>query len=193
MPAGDRPVLLVVAAALVVVAGGLFGWWLSHRGGSSRTTGPEAAAAFSSAYRRSLEGTYHVEGEFTRTLADGRTLHSAFLVAQQPPDRIQRLLGSTTGTLGGKEINCGAPAGGGGYQCAPGAPAPSWDDRVAGRMATLGELPRGDRPAVPGDRRGGRVLHPDPHPGRARRELRAARPLLLRCLDGRGPPLRAAP
>lgn len=161
-PAGDQPgptedgpapprrrrrlLLAVAVLAVVVIAGGLVGWWLARRGGSSTTTGPKAAAAFTAAYRRSLEGTYHVEGEFTRTLADGRSLQSAFLVAQRPPDRIQRLLGSTTGVLGGKEINCGAPAAGGAYQCAPGASAPSWDQRVAGQMATLASYVDGSDP-----------------------------------------------
>lgn len=81
------------------------------------------------AYRRSREGTYVVEATFTRTMPDGRRLSSAALVVQRPPDSLRRQLGSVTGTLRGRSLNCSSTSEGR-LQCAPTGEARSWQEGV---------------------------------------------------------------
>jgi hypothetical protein len=89
----------------------------------------DAVAPFLAAYRTSREATYAMEGEFTRTLADGRTLSSAAFVAQRPPDVVRRQLGSLTGTFRGRTLNCSTGPDGR-FACAPGAAAPDHQAEV---------------------------------------------------------------
>ena len=98
------------SSAVVVAAGAI--WFLGRDGDSDRLRGPEAADALVEAYTRNIDATFLVEGELTRTLDDGRSLSSAYLQVQRPPDHIQRALGSTTGDLGGRTVNCSTPLAG---------------------------------------------------------------------------------
>ena len=148
-------------------------------------TGPDAADALIEAYTRNLDATFVVEGELTRTLDDGRTLSSAYLSVQRPPDHLQRSLGGTSGDLDGRTVNCSTPPGGE-YTCAA-----VGRGRAVGRAA--GHDPRrprqlrpGRRPRLRRERRRRRLLRAGAPPHRARRHLRPRRPAVLRP-DLRGP------
>lgn len=96
----------------------------------------EATEAFIDAYRRSLEASYTVEGEFTRTMGDGRKLTSGLLIAQRPPDYVRRQLGGLSGAIDGRSLNCSTTPGGD-FSCAPGAEAPPYDQDVQRRVEIL--------------------------------------------------------
>lgn len=98
------------------------------------------------AAERSLDATYRLDGEFTRTLADGRQLPSGLLVVQRPPDRVQRSLGSTVGVIDGRSVNCGTPTDGGRFECAPAGAVDSWEERRADQLQAFGEYVLGDDP-----------------------------------------------
>jgi hypothetical protein len=139
---------LVVALAIGAAMGG----WLVVRD-HTEVRGEAAAEAFFADYVASLDATYRLDGTFRRTMPDGRELTSGLLVAQRPPDRVQRSLGSTTGVVGGRYVNCGPTAADGGYECAPGAMAEPAAVRRAEQLEALEQYVRGDDPvyAVTGD------------------------------------------
>jgi hypothetical protein len=137
-------VVSVLVLALVAVGAGVT-WWLD-RNDVGRATGPEAAAAFLVAAERSVDATYRLDGEFTRTMADGRQLPSGLLVVQRPPDRLQRSLGSTVGVIGGRTVNCGSSGSEGQYQCAPSGAAEPWDVRRADQLTAFEQYVAGDDP-----------------------------------------------
>lgn len=66
----------------------------------------DASAPFLEAWERSRTGTFVVESEFRRTLADGRTLFSASELVQRPPDRIARQFGGIDGRIDGRPVVC---------------------------------------------------------------------------------------
>ena len=66
----------------------------------------DASADFLTAWERSRSGTFVVESEFRRTLADGRTLFSSSQLVQRPPDRILRQFGGIDGQIGGHPVIC---------------------------------------------------------------------------------------
>lgn len=66
----------------------------------------DASADFLTAWERSRTGTFVVESEFRRTLADGRTLFSSSQLVQRPPDRILRQFGGIDGQIGGHPVIC---------------------------------------------------------------------------------------
>ena len=142
-----------VLVGIAVAAAGL-AWW-AGRDDDRTITGAEATDAFVEAYTRSLDATVLIEGEQTRTLADGRTLSSAYLVAQRPPDRLQRSLGSTAGVVNGRTVNCGTPAGGR-YTCGATGVAESPEVRRATVLGALETYVRGDDPvySVTSDEKG---------------------------------------
>jgi hypothetical protein len=145
---------VVVAVGLVVVlaVGAVMGGWLVVRDHTEQR-GEAAADAFVADYVASLDATYRLEGTFTRTMPDGRELTSGLLVVQRPPDRVQRSLGSTSGVVGGRLVNCGPSGADGAYECAPGAPADPAEERRAEQLLALEQYVRGDDPvyAVTGD------------------------------------------
>jgi hypothetical protein len=136
-------VAAVVAVGLVLVLVATSVWWDDGADGPAQQ-GAEAADAFVEAYTRNVDGTFLVEGELTRTMGDGRTLGSAYLVVQRPPDHLQRSFGSTTGAVNGRTVNCTTPEGAR-YTCGPGA-AESWDEERATVLGALDSYVRGDDP-----------------------------------------------
>ncbi|WP_208029335.1 hypothetical protein [Rhabdothermincola sediminis] len=120
----------VVAALAGTVAGMLAAAALVASGSLERA--PDQAQPIEellTAYRRSREGTYVVEATFTRTMPDGRQLGSAALVVQRPPDSLRRQLGSVTGTLQGRSLNC-TSATDGRLRCAPTGEVRPWQEQV---------------------------------------------------------------
>jgi hypothetical protein len=135
--------VVVVLVAVVAVVGLVT--WLADGEEEDTITGAEAAEALVAAYTRSLDATYQIEGEFTRTLPGGRTLQSAYLSVQRPPDRLQRSLGSTSGVVNGRSINCSTPAGSS-YTCAATGEAEPWDEERQEILDALDQYVRGDDP-----------------------------------------------
>ena len=147
-PAPTRPrrvTVVAVSVVAVLVLGALMGGWLVTRG-HSRVTGEEAARRFVDDYTASIDATYRLDGEFTRTMPDGRELTSGLLVVQRPPDRLQRSLGSTGGSIGGRTINCGPNGPDGAYECAPGGATESFDEQRADQLEALDQYVGGDDP-----------------------------------------------
>jgi hypothetical protein len=66
----------------------------------------DASADFLRAWERSRAGTFVVDSEFRRTLADGRTLFSSSQLVQRPPDRILRQFGGIDGQIDGHPVIC---------------------------------------------------------------------------------------
>jgi hypothetical protein len=138
------PIAVVVLVVVIVVAA-VAAWVLSSRDDGPRLTGSAAADALVEAYTRNLDATFRVEGELTRTLDDGRTLSSAYLSVQRPPDHIQRALGSTTGDVGGRTVNCSSTADGT-YSCATSAASVPWEQQRATTLGALESYVKGDDP-----------------------------------------------
>ncbi len=128
-PRRSRPSLLALVAGVVV--GILVAVALVATGvlTDDEPSVVDAVEPFLDAYRRSREATYAMEGEFSRTLPDGRTLSSASFVAQRPPDVIRRQLGSLTGAFRGRSLNCSTGPDGR-FSCAAGVPAPDFQSEV---------------------------------------------------------------
>lgn len=139
-----RRTTVVVALLAVVALGAVVAWYLDAED-PAVLRGREAAEAFLEASERNLDATYRLEGEFRRTLDDGRELTSGLLIVQRPPDRLQRSLGSTAGVVGGRVLNCSTPEGGR-YECAATGAADPWEQRRAEQLAALGEYVGGDDP-----------------------------------------------
>jgi hypothetical protein len=136
-------IVAVVFAVLIVVGAGAA--WLLSGDDHPALSGTEAADSLIETYTRNIEATFLVQGELTRTLDDGRTLNSAYLTVQRPPDHIQRSLGSTTGDVGGRIVNCSTPPGGT-YTCAATAAAEPWEQQRDSTLAALDSYVRGDDP-----------------------------------------------
>ena len=153
VPPTGAVVAVGVLIGIAVVAAGLV-WW-AGRDDDRTITGTEAADAFVEAYTRTVDATVLIEGEQTRTLADGRTLGSAYLVVQRPPDRLQRSLGSTAGVVNGRTVNCGTPVGGR-YTCGAAGVAEPPEVRRATVLGALETYVRGDDPvySVTSDEKG---------------------------------------
>lgn len=141
---GRLATVLAVVVAFVVVAG-VVAFFVGRDEDDDTITGAEAADALVEAYTRSLDATYRIEGEFSRTLPDGRTMRSAYLAVQRPPDRLQRSLGSTSGVINGRSVNCSTPSGGS-YTCAATGEATSWDEEREDILDGLDQYVRGDDP-----------------------------------------------
>lgn len=138
------PAGIVLAVVVLLAVGAGIAWWLDSRSPSG-TTGPRAVDAFVAANAQSLDATYKAEGEFTRSMPDGRQLSSGLLVVQRPPDRLQRSLGSAAGVVGGRTVNC-AGATDGQWSCAPSATAASAEQRRADQVQAIADYVQGDDP-----------------------------------------------
>jgi hypothetical protein len=91
----------------------------------------DASADFLAAWERSRMGTFVVESDFRRTLKDGRTLYSATLDVQRPPDHLRRQFGGISGSIGGHPIVCSTEQTGR-FSCAAGSgSAPKYEDVIA--------------------------------------------------------------
>lgn len=66
----------------------------------------EAGAQFVEAWERSRFGTYVVESTLERSFPDGSGFSSERSVAQRPPDRLERSVGSITSRLEGQVVLC---------------------------------------------------------------------------------------
>lgn len=127
---------MVGAAAGVVVGVGLAVALVV--GGHLTTPGPQRdlTTELTDAFRRSRESTFRMEADFTRTMADGRSLSSAALVVQRPPDHLRRQLGGVGGAVAGRAVNCSTGPDGL-FSCAPGAAVPPYQDTVEAEVANL--------------------------------------------------------
>jgi hypothetical protein len=97
----------------------------------------DASTDFLQAWSRSRQGTFVVESEFRRRLADGRTLFSASRLVQRPPDRIVRQFGGIDGTVNGHPIVCSTDQAGR-YSCFAGSQTVApYDQVVAREVATF--------------------------------------------------------
>jgi hypothetical protein len=139
-----RRVSLVGGATVVVLGLGLaaLAWWID----ASPTAEPsqeQVVAALIADYERSRQATYAMEGVYVRTMADGRRLESAMIEVQRPPDRLHRRWGSAGGRFDGRTLNCSTDPNGR-FDCAPGGPAPPWEEMVAREIERLRGYFEGD-------------------------------------------------
>ena len=131
-----------VVVGCLVAAGLVAGGILDRRSGASAG----AIGRFLDDYERSRAGTYALEGEFTRTSADGGQLRSALFIAQRPPDRVRRQLGSVSGRLGDGWLNCATDPDGR-FQCAASGRVAPFDEEVAADVSAMATHVQGERPA----------------------------------------------
>lgn len=135
-PGRSVPLALVGAVAGVLVGAGIVGVLVVLGAFDVDEREPDAQDQLIAAYERSRNVTYAFDGEFVRTMPDGRRLESGAFVVQRPPDELRRQLGSTSGRLGSRRINCAVDVEGR-FQCAPGAEVPPWDAMVADELDNL--------------------------------------------------------
>lgn len=121
------------------------------------------ADAFIEAYERSRTGTYVVESTFERTFPSGTGFSSTATIAQRPPDRVERRLGSVTARVDGRVVLCSTTAAGR-YQCQTGRARRSYRSLVAREVENLRSYVDGPAPlySVEAD--------PDPGPSAVRGE-----------------------
>ncbi|HMQ24866.1 MAG TPA: hypothetical protein PKA98_02680 [Acidimicrobiales bacterium] len=140
-----------LAAAAVVASGALDG----EDGGSTTATTVDVAAeaeqraadaeAFVAAYERSRTGTYVVSSTFRRTFPGGTSFTSEATVAQRPPDRLERGLGSITARVDGRVVLCSTTATGR-YRCQRGRSERSYSSIVEREVEALRGYVDGDVP-----------------------------------------------
>lgn len=139
-----RRVALLACLALAAACGG---------GGEAA---PDPVESFLAAYERSRSATFVAEQTFTRAAADGRSISYPRRIVQRPPaDRLVVGGGQAEGRLDGRVVLC-STAPGGASRCDEGAPAPPYDEEVAGEVEALRALVEGEtaiyevRPGEPG-------------------------------------------
>lgn len=140
------PVGLIAAMAGAIVGAGVVAVLVMGGVFDRDDPQPNAQDELVAAYERSRNAVYALEGEFSRTLPDGRRLESGALVVQQPPNQLRRQLGGTSGRMNGRELNC-STAPNGRMQCATGAEVGPWDEMVSNEVANLHSYFDPDRPA----------------------------------------------
>lgn len=163
-----------LAAVAVVASGALDG----DDGGSTTATTLDVAAeaeqgdadaeAFVTAYERSRTGTYVVSSTFRRTFLGGTSFTSEATVAQRPPDRLERGLGSITARVDGRVVLCSTTATGR-YRCQRGRSERSYDSIVDREVEALRGYVEGDVPLY--------SVAADDEEGRACFDLEQVRPL----------------
>jgi hypothetical protein len=130
------PLVVVVAGAVLVLGAGVGALLVMLGVFDSEPERPEASEELVAAFERCRLSVYAVDGEFTRTLPDGRQLSSGALIVQRPPDELRRQLGGMSGRVNGRRVNCSTGPDGR-FSCAPGAEVPEWDEQVAREVANL--------------------------------------------------------
>jgi hypothetical protein len=141
-----RPAIVTPATGLVAgVLVGLVGVaalagarWPGREEESPSAPRPSAAAAraFLDAYRRSRLGTWAVDARFERRTAAGAALTSEMHIAQRPPDRVVKGLGTIDARRDSRRWACAADAAGA-VTCRDGGPAPPYEAEVAEELQTL--------------------------------------------------------
>jgi hypothetical protein len=97
----------------------------------------DASGEFLAAWEHSRSGTFVVDSEFRRTLADGRTLFSSSQLVQRPPDRILRQFGGIDGQIDGHPVICSTDQNDN-YSCVEGSmTVPSGEDAVRRELDTF--------------------------------------------------------
>lgn len=97
----------------------------------------DATEAFMTAWKRSRTGTFVVESEWKRIKSNGDELVSATLLAQEPPKRLRRQLGTLSADIDGKHVECITNPEGI-YGCSDGIPLrSSFDDDLKKEMDDL--------------------------------------------------------
>lgn len=109
--------------------------------------GPRAedADAFLAAFERSRLGTFVVESTLERTFPGGTGFTAETSVAQDPPDRLERSLGSVTARLGDDVTLCRITETGR-YRCTAGRAERSYRDLVDDEVEALATYLGGDLP-----------------------------------------------
>ena len=104
----------VVVGVLAVVALAAAGWPAHDEDGAAGGAGETTSAArhFVARWRASRLGTWVVEAEFERVMADGRRLRTDVHMAQRPPDRLITGLGTLDARRGDERTACGSDAAG---------------------------------------------------------------------------------
>ncbi len=105
----------------------------------------EDADAFLAAYERSRLGTFVVESTLERTFAGGTGFTAETSVAQDPPDRLERSLGSVTARRGSDVTRCRLTEVGR-YRCTTGRAERSYRGLVADEVEALATYLEGDLP-----------------------------------------------
>jgi hypothetical protein len=109
----------------------------------------DASADFVAAWERSRRGTFVVQSDFRRTLADGRTLYSVTELVQRPPDRITRQFGGIDGAVNGHPVVCSTDQNGA-FRCFEGTQTvPRFDDQLQSEVDNLRSYFAAPRPAAP--------------------------------------------
>lgn len=142
--------VLFQVVTVVVIIGGLAALAVAFAD-ESGSPPPSAADELVAAYARSRAGTFVVEAEFRRTMADGRQLESAALVVQRPPDELRAQLGSASGRVGNRSLNCTALPDDE-LSCAPSGEVAPWDEMVGAEVANLQSYFVGDVPLYRAER-----------------------------------------
>lgn len=112
-----------------------------------------AADAFLAAWRRSLEGTWAVDGTFERTVGTRRLAYDV-REAQRPPDHLRVSGGTVEGRINGRTLACTTDADGQ-LSCRDGGPAPPYEDDVRGELDTLATYFAGPAPLYRAEIQGG--------------------------------------
>lgn len=105
----------------------------------------EDAEAFLEAFERSRLGTFVVESTLQRTFPGGSGFTAESSVAQDPPDRLERSLGSVTARLG-SDITLCRVTDAGRYRCTTGRAERSYRGLVADEVEVLATYLGGDLP-----------------------------------------------
>ena len=96
-----RRIIVLIAVAAIVVAAVVLGVLVATSGSSHNASAAESARAFVTAWKRSLEGTWTVEGTSVRA-----GLRDSVKISQRPPDRLVRRGQAVSGTVNGRDVSC---------------------------------------------------------------------------------------
>lgn len=148
------PLGVIASVAGLIVGAGIVGVLALSGYFDVEDREPNAQEQLITAYERYRGAVYAFDGDFTRTMPDGRVLESGALVVQRPPDELRRQMGGTSGRLNGRRVNCTVGPDDR-FQCAPGAEVDPWDVMVARELDNLRSYFDPVSPAYAADRLGG--------------------------------------